>query len=180
MNFQVPQFIQIEDRIIGGVFTLKQFLVLAACGALSFLLFFIFDFFLWLFLTLILAAIAVGLTFVKINGRPLGIIALAAFRYYWNPRFYIWQPEKREIKIPELESERRAKPSELFSPEAIREKLLGSDNLQNLWEKITTSRVALPKRETSLHVFRQKSENRKELLRKASGELIEARRVDYK
>jgi len=40
MQYQVPQFIEVEDRIIGPL-TLKQFLYLAFAGAILFVLWFL-------------------------------------------------------------------------------------------------------------------------------------------
>lgn len=90
MQFKVPQFIEIEDKIIGPL-TLKQFLYLGG-GAM-------FLFILWFFLTLgafILAALPVAgvslaLAFYKVNGRPLINVLGAMVRYFTKPRLYLWR-----------------------------------------------------------------------------------------
>lgn len=96
MQYQVPQFIETEDKIIGGILTLRQFLIIAAAGGISFLLYFLFSPFAWAFLTSILGLVAAGIAFVKVQGRSVPVIAKAAFNYYWSPRFYLWQSERKD------------------------------------------------------------------------------------
>jgi hypothetical protein len=90
MQFQVPQFIDVEDRIFGPL-TLRQFLYLAAAGALSFFLFFILTTKLWIGLTAVFVGIAAALAFVKINGQSLPVMAGYMLRFLWLPKFYIWR-----------------------------------------------------------------------------------------
>ena len=89
-QFQVPQFITVEDRIIGPL-TLKQFFYLL--GAVSILL--LGWFFLYAPLFIILAVplggLFVGMAFVKINERPLPTIFVNAINYYLKPRLYLWR-----------------------------------------------------------------------------------------
>lgn len=108
MQFQVPQFIETEDKVIGGVFTLRQFLIIAAGAGVSALLFFIFNFFVWLIFTVLIGMAVVGFAFVKINGRPLAELLLSALGYYWNPRFYLWKAKSMpEVKLPEIKTPAR-------------------------------------------------------------------------
>lgn len=89
MQFQVPQFIDIEDKIFGPL-TLKQFLYLAGAGALSFILFFAVQTPVWIGITILLMAIAAALAFIKYNGQTMLSTLGAVFRYLWFPKFYIW------------------------------------------------------------------------------------------
>ncbi|MEA2113729.1 MAG: PrgI family protein [Patescibacteria group bacterium] len=92
MQFQVPQFIDIEDKIIGPL-TLKQFLYLM--GGLMVLAF------LWLYLELglfIIIAIPVlllclALAFYKINGRPFIYFLGAFITYFTKPKLYLWRKD---------------------------------------------------------------------------------------
>ena len=38
---------------------------------------------------------AIGVSFVKVEGRPLGNIIFSAFGFYWKPQTYIWKSEER-------------------------------------------------------------------------------------
>ena len=87
MQFQVPQFIEVEDKIFGPL-TLKEFIYLAVAGGVVFMLFFILQTWLWVIMAAILVTGATAFAFIKINGRPLAIILIAALRYAWQPKFY--------------------------------------------------------------------------------------------
>ena len=95
MQFQIPQFIEVENKIVGPL-SLKQFLYLAAAGGISFILFFILATWLWVIITLILGSAAVSLAFVKYNGQPLHRIAWTALGFFWKPRLYLWQRRQKE------------------------------------------------------------------------------------
>lgn len=90
MQFKVPQFIEVEDKLIGPL-TLKQFLYLVAGAGLLLML--------WFFLTLtafIIVAIPIGifclaLAFYKINGRPLVYFLGSLVKYLTKPRLYLWR-----------------------------------------------------------------------------------------
>lgn len=112
MNFQTPQFIEQEAKIIGPL-TLKQFLYVAAAAGLSFIAYYIFNLFLWFMISAILAGLAIALAFVKINGQDLPKILLSAFAYLWQPRIYTWQRITKEtsLEISEIEKLREVRRS---------------------------------------------------------------------
>lgn len=90
MQFKVPQFIDIEDKIIGPL-ALKQFLYLVGGGMLIA--------FLWTRLTLgvfIIASLpvvllAAALAFYKVNGRPFIYYIKSLILYLIKPKIYIWK-----------------------------------------------------------------------------------------
>ncbi len=90
MQFNVPQFIDIEDKIIGPL-ALKQFLYLVGGAGVLFLL--------WSLLTLgffIVIAIPIGilcilLAFYKVNGRPFINFLGSGIVYLSKPRLYLWK-----------------------------------------------------------------------------------------
>ncbi|MEK7149389.1 MAG: PrgI family protein [Patescibacteria group bacterium] len=170
MQFQIPQFIETEDKIAGPL-TLKQLLYLTGAGALSFVSFFILKFWLWLIITVFLSVVASAFSFIKYNGQPLIKIVYSAFRYFWNPRLYLW---KREIKpqIIEISEEKvlteRKKLKESFTLPSIKK----------LWTEITTRKTPIPKREKVITVKPKKESIA--IFRKITGEKETARRVDYR
>ena len=106
MRFQVPQFIDVEDKIFGPL-TLKQFLYLAGGGAAIFLVKQILPFFLFVIAAALIVGAAAALAFVKINNRPFVIFLSHALNYYVSRRLYIWRkeekkPVKREIMPAEM------------------------------------------------------------------------------
>jgi hypothetical protein len=102
MQYQVPQFIDLEDRIIGPL-TLKQFLYLAFGGALIFVFWFLFQFYLWIIVSIPIVALAAAFAFLKINDRPFVYFFLSFINYYLKPRLYIFSnaPRKIESKVAE-------------------------------------------------------------------------------
>lgn len=164
MQFQIPQFIETEDKIAGPL-TLKQLLYLAGVGVLIFISYFIFAFWLWSILTIIFAITGISLAFVKYNGQPLIKVASSAFGFLWKPRFFLW---KREIK-----GRTYGMPDDAILSE--RENLkFGMSSVKKLLTDLITSKGPLPKREkgappAGYSVFRRET-----------GEKNVAKRVDYR
>jgi hypothetical protein len=101
MQFQVPQFIDIEDKIFGPL-TLKQFLYLAGAGALSFILFFALQTPVWIGISVLMFAIAGTLAFIKYNGQTMLTIGASFFRYLWLPKFYLWKYSSPQKELPTI------------------------------------------------------------------------------
>lgn len=105
MQFRVPQFIDIEDKVIGP-FTLKQFGYILGAGGFSFLIWsFIPIKFLAVLLIIPVAGLFLALAFVKFNNRSFGELLESAFTYYTSSRVYTWkQPvaEKNETPIDKI------------------------------------------------------------------------------
>lgn len=97
MQFRVPQFIDIEDKVIGP-FTLKQFGYLTGAGGTSFLLWTVVPFKpLAVILIIPTASLFLALAFYKYNNRSFGEILQSAFSYYTGAKIYTWrQPEIRQ------------------------------------------------------------------------------------
>jgi hypothetical protein len=169
MQFQVPQFIETEDKIIGPL-TLKQFVYITIGAGISFFLFFYFNLFLWIFSIVIINTFTISLAFVKINGIPLPKIVGAAIGYFWKPKFYLW----KKTNAPGQKIEKTEAP--------VEEKTINP--LNDIWQKLMTSKTPIPTREktTNPALFDQfKSHQEKyEVFRKITGEKEIARRVDYK
>jgi hypothetical protein len=170
MQFQIPQFIEVENKIVGPL-TLKQFLYLAGAGGLSFIFYFILELWLWLMITAILGAIAVSLAFIKYNGQPLPRIIWAAFGFFWRPRFYLWQRVTEE-KVISIEQKRRT----------LRDFFSEMPSVKKLWQDLMTTKTPIPKREKGLRTpyWGRQPKERFEIFRKLTGEREIARRIDYR
>ncbi len=115
MQYQVPQFIDIEDKIIGPL-TLKQFLYLAFAGALIFVFWFLFNFYLWLIVSIPIAAMASAFAFLKIYDRPFVYFFLSFVRYFSKPKLYLFSvmpPEspkeltrEKKIEVPQVQEKK--------------------------------------------------------------------------
>jgi hypothetical protein len=103
MQFQIPQFIEIEDKI-AGPFSLRQLLFVVGGGIITFLAFTMLPFFAALLIGLIALGGSLALALVKVNGQPLPRIAFAAAGFFWKPRLYLWKREMKErtYEMPEF------------------------------------------------------------------------------
>ena len=98
MKFQVPQFIEIEDKIFGP-FTFKQFVYLIGGGGLSFILYSIFPLFIAILFIAPVIALALSLAFYKMNNKPFIEVLENAFRFTVGKKLYIWKKmPKKTIK----------------------------------------------------------------------------------
>lgn len=105
MRYEVPQFIDIEDKIFGPL-TFKQALYMAGSAGLSFMIYYGLEKFvpfdMGTVVRLILAspplAIGAAFAFVKINKRPFVRYVEAMFYFLLNPKRYIWNKTKHSSK----------------------------------------------------------------------------------
>jgi hypothetical protein len=96
MEHQVPQFIEVEDKIVGPL-TLWQFIYLAGGAGLC-VLFFVYLPFWAAFPLMALAAAGAGaLAFYKINGKPFISILEAGFNYLIGAKFFLWRHEAPKV-----------------------------------------------------------------------------------
>ncbi|MEK7609911.1 MAG: PrgI family protein [Patescibacteria group bacterium] len=98
MRFQVPQFIEVEDKIFGPL-TLKQFIYLAGGGGLSFLIYTLLGSFILAVLPIMLVmGISAAFAFYKVNKKPFINVVESAFKYYLGGKLYIWKKEENKPK----------------------------------------------------------------------------------
>ena len=90
MEYQVPQFIDVEDKIIGPL-TLKQFIYVAGAGGICIVLFVYLPIVLALLLSAPVVALAVALSFYKMNGKPFIEVLEAGFNYYTSGKLFLWK-----------------------------------------------------------------------------------------
>ena len=89
MRFQVPQFVDIEDKIIGP-FTLRQFLIYIAAVMVLIPVYTMSDLSLFLTIAIPIAGIAVAFAHVKIYSRSLFAVITSAITYATRGQMFIW------------------------------------------------------------------------------------------
>lgn len=90
MEYHVPQFIEVEDKVIGPL-TLKQFIYIAGAGGLC-IVFFVYLPLVFAFLcSAPVVAFAAALAFYKVNGKPFIAILEAGFNYVTGSKLFLWQ-----------------------------------------------------------------------------------------
>lgn len=97
MRYQVPQFIEVEDKIIGPL-TIKQFVYLVGGAGMSFIIYTYLPLIVAVVLIAIIIPLSLALAFYKINNKPFIDFMESAFVYYTKQNLYIWRKEKREIE----------------------------------------------------------------------------------
>lgn len=102
-QYQVPQFITIEDRIVGPL-TLKQFLYLLGAAGVTLLGWFFLHLVLFAIITVPFAALFLAMAFLKVNGVPFPTVFANAINYYLKPRLYLWQHVRETPKAKATES----------------------------------------------------------------------------
>ncbi len=99
MQYQVPQFIEIEDKIFGPL-TFKQFVYVAGGAGMCFILYRFLPMPFSLLVILPLGGFAGALAFYKVNNRPFIDAVESAVRFYLGDKLYLWQ-KKNKVSTPE-------------------------------------------------------------------------------
>ena len=124
MQFPVPQFTDVEDKIIGGL-TLKQFGILFGAGVVVFLGYSASKSVLVvIFLSVLFGVPALVVAFAKINGRPLYKTFPLVIRYFTSAKLFVFKKEAtggRTAKV--VKSLPETKPVAKSDPTAQRERL---------------------------------------------------------
>ncbi|MBI4993845.1 PrgI family protein [Candidatus Wolfebacteria bacterium] len=167
MQFQVPQFIEVESKLVGPL-TLRQFLYLAAAGGASFLAFFVFKTWLWFLISAISFTFGIALAFYKYNGQPLPKIIFYAFSFLWKPKLYIWKREaEKAAGLPE-------------TPEIKRKNLFQMPSMKKLMQDLMISKQPISQREKVVSpIVGEKMKEGYAVLKKTTGEKKVAKQVNY-
>lgn len=102
MRFQVPQFINIEDKIFGP-FTAKQFVYLIGGAGLCYLIFKFLPTFIAIIVIVPVAAISISLAVIKVNNKPFIFIVEAAIKYFIGSKLYLWKKETQKSEAVKKE-----------------------------------------------------------------------------
>lgn len=103
MRYEVPQFIEVEDKVFGPL-TIKQFLYLIGGAGLSYLLWVSFPAFIAVLLIIPVAGLALALAFYQVNNRPFAQVIENSIQYFFSNKLYLWKKEPKPIvrKVAEM------------------------------------------------------------------------------
>jgi len=90
MQFQVPQFIERESKVVGP-FTLKQTMYFGTPLVIGFILYFLLPLVIVIVATVAFEAFGIMLTVVKPGGKALPEVLWNAVGYSMRPRTFIWR-----------------------------------------------------------------------------------------
>lgn len=102
MRFEVPQFIDIEDKIFGPL-TWRQFLYLGGGVGMAVVIFLTMHIIVFIIIGLPLALLAVALSFYPVNNRPFSYFLESVFNFLKGQKLYLWR-QKDEIVHKEYTS----------------------------------------------------------------------------
>lgn len=123
MQFQVPQFIEVEDKIFGPL-TLKQFIYIAGGVGIIIVLFSFLHWFIAIIIAVPVGVFAGALAFFQINNKPFINIVESFFKYYIGNKLYIWQKEQKTPVAKDRKTEEDAiLASQVFIPKLSDSKL---------------------------------------------------------
>jgi membrane-bound ClpP family serine protease len=93
MQFQVPQFLERESKIIGPL-TFKQFILIAGGILLLVILYYLLPKSIFIIAVIVVLAGVFALVFGKIDGVPVGEFIINYFEYMFKSKQYVWHKEE--------------------------------------------------------------------------------------
>src|SRR3989344_1434739 len=96
MQFKVPQFLDIEDKIFGP-FTFRQFIYLVGGAGLCFILYRLIGFWFGFIPIFLIGAFSAALAFYRPNNKPFIFMVEAVFKYLFQDKLYIWRKPKGKM-----------------------------------------------------------------------------------
>jgi hypothetical protein len=108
MQFKVPQFIDIEDKLFGP-FTFKQFAYLVGGVGIAFVLYKLLPIWISIFLIIPVLGLSALLVFYKVNEKPFIFVLQAGINYLLSSKLYLWK--QRLVKPGSKKEEEPSTPS---------------------------------------------------------------------
>jgi len=102
MQFKVPQFLEIEDKIFGP-FTFKEFVYLVGGAGICYILYKALGLLWGAIPILIIGGFSAALTFYHPNGKPFLNMVEAGIKFAMQSKLYIWK--RHEIKTSNKQQE---------------------------------------------------------------------------
>lgn len=90
MQFKVPQFIDVEDKLFGP-FSFREFAYLLGGGGIIYVLYKLLPFWLAVIFIIPVAILTFLLVFYKINNKPFIYYLQAGLTYLVSSKLYIWK-----------------------------------------------------------------------------------------
>jgi hypothetical protein len=97
-QYTVPQFIEVEDKIIGPI-TIRQFILMLVCGLIMFLEYKLSDMVLFIFMGIPTFIIFAIFAFLKVNGMPFHYFCLNVVETLKKPSVRIWSREYSHLTL---------------------------------------------------------------------------------
>ncbi len=122
MQFQVPQFIEVEDKIFGPL-TFKQFIYVGGGLGASYILWRVLPIYLAGPLIAVVAGLAASLAFFQLNGRPFILGLENGFFFFMRSRLYLWNNAHKKGAAPPVVGKLAAGQTQIYVPKLSESKL---------------------------------------------------------
>ena len=137
MEFIVPQFIEKETKIIGPL-SFRQLIFIGISVAICvFLWFFVLNFFVFIFLSVIILGIGASLALLKINKTSLPVYIKNYFVFIFGSKIYLWQ---KPAKNKKLSASPKIAKTKIPLDKKISVSLSQKSKMQNLFTEINTAK----------------------------------------
>ncbi len=154
MQYQVPQFIEVEDKIFGPL-TFRQFVYLVGGGAFCYLLIRFIPFPFSIIFVIPVGGFACALAFYKINNKPFIQVVESAVKFFLQGKLYIWKKENKKV-APEAKKEGELVPK-VFVPKLSESKLRDLTWSLDVHETIYSKEAGLTNRETNKEILEKEN-----------------------
>jgi len=98
MKFNVPQFIDVEDKIFGP-FTAKMLLWMFAAGAVIAVLWLVLDGAAFFIACVPVVLLFLVISFYRPNGQPFVTFIFSGVTFFFGPKVYIWRRKEQRRQI---------------------------------------------------------------------------------
>ncbi|MDO8514469.1 MAG: PrgI family protein [bacterium] len=136
MQFQVPQFIEVEDKIFGPL-TFKQFIYVMGGFGACYIFWRILPIYFAGPLIAVVGGLAAGLAFFQFNGRPFIVGLENGFFFLVRSKLYLWNNTRKKKTAQPVIGKLALGSSEIYVP-----KLSGSKLHELAWSLDIKERIA--------------------------------------
>lgn len=141
-QFVVPQFIEVEDKIIGPI-SVRQFVIILVIAMFEFIFYKAFTFIVFLVIGIPFFILGVIIAFAQINGQPFHLFLLNIAITFKKPRLRVWYKEYTDLELREF----IRKPPEPPAPPVLTKERPESSRLTELSLVVNTGGVYKPEDE---------------------------------
>ncbi len=119
MQFVVPQFIEVESKVIGPI-SVRQFIILLASAGLIFIWYSLFSTIPLVVLSIPTLGIGIIFAFAKVNGQPFHNFALSLVQTLQRPRLSLWKRQiHRQVVVKMARKDKHDKTKKEFIPKPV-------------------------------------------------------------
>lgn len=106
-QFQVPQFIEVEDKVFGPLTVMQFIYLIGGIGSVTILWFLPLPSIIFWPLAIACGSFFGALAFMKVNGQPFNTVLNNAVTHWAGSRFYMWKriPHTQKSILPKAPQE---------------------------------------------------------------------------